>query len=203
MKKVPSPRVRIVVEREVSTYAELWHGAKILHDKAESDPSGSHYVFMSALVLYAFTIEAYCNAVGPDLFGTAWSDGEDAIERKSPLGKLALISAAVKVPVARGCRPWQTFAMLFRVRNHLAHGKIISVKREDVTAHVPGRHDYLGNVWLAAPWDEFSTKEHVDRARSDIGSFLKIIHDQLPFETMRLFSFGGGTGSAIVERDAS
>ncbi|MFM0689283.1 hypothetical protein PQQ77_25135 [Paraburkholderia strydomiana] len=199
MNEPPKKRVRVKRERDISTYAELWHGAKILQEKAESDPRGSHYLFMSALVLYAFTIEAYCNAVGPELFGEQWASENEAIERRPPLEKLEAIAERVGIPIDRGRRPWQTFCVLFKLRNDLAHGKSLVVTHEKVVAHVPDR-DYLHDVWLAAPWHRYCTKSHADRTRKDIEKFLKLIHDRLPFKVLRLFAFGEGSGSAIVER---
>lgn len=52
--------------REVRTYADLAHGVAVLLEKAKSDAKGSYYTTMGALVLTAFTFEAYLNHLGKE-----------------------------------------------------------------------------------------------------------------------------------------
>jgi hypothetical protein len=54
--------------REVHTFVDLAHGADVLIEKTENDPKGSYYTTMSALLLTAFTFEAYLNHLGDKSF---------------------------------------------------------------------------------------------------------------------------------------
>lgn len=201
--KLPSPRVRVTLERDVATYSELWHGAKIIHDKAVEDPKGSHYAFMSALVLFAFSVEAYCNAIGEGIFQVQWNSHDDPVERKGPLEKIGLIASALGVAIDRSTRPWQSLKLLFRVRNWLAHGKVHAIRLEKVIPYSPDRSDYLGDVYAKAPWDEFCNDAFVSRVREDVEALLRTLHAKVPAPKDALFSFGSGTGSAVFERDGN
>jgi hypothetical protein len=197
---LPSPRVRITLERDVATYAELWHGAKVIHEKAVADPRGSHYAFMSALILLAFSVEAYCNAVGSSVFSDRWQSCDDPIERKSPLEKIALIASELDVSIDRSARPWQSLKILFRVRNWLAHGKVHAVRVEKMIPYSPDRSDYLGDAYAKAPWDEFCNDAFITRAIEDVEALLRGLHENVPAPKDALFSFGAGSGSAVFER---
>ena len=50
--------------REVRTFVDLNHGADVLIQKTEEEPKGSYYTTMGALLLTAFTFEAYLNHLG-------------------------------------------------------------------------------------------------------------------------------------------
>ena len=50
--------------REVRTFVDLAHGADVLIMKTEQEEKGSYYTTMSALLLTAFTFEAYLNHLG-------------------------------------------------------------------------------------------------------------------------------------------
>ena len=50
--------------REVRTFVDLAHGADVLIQKTVQEPEGSYYTTMSALLLTAFTFEAYLNHLG-------------------------------------------------------------------------------------------------------------------------------------------
>jgi len=51
-------------KREVRTFVDLDHGASALIGKSEQDQKGSYYTHMGALLLLAFTFEAYLNHLG-------------------------------------------------------------------------------------------------------------------------------------------
>ena len=50
--------------REVRTFVDLAHGADVLIQKTVQEPKGSYDTTMSALLLTAFTFEAYLNHLG-------------------------------------------------------------------------------------------------------------------------------------------
>lgn len=51
-------------ERELRTYVVLYYAASDLIRKREQIAKGSYYTAMSALILSAFTFEAYLNHLG-------------------------------------------------------------------------------------------------------------------------------------------
>jgi hypothetical protein len=48
-------QILIKKEREVNTYADMWHSSRCLLDKGIEDQKGSYHQFMASLVFTAFT----------------------------------------------------------------------------------------------------------------------------------------------------
>ena len=80
-------KVLVNKEREVKTYAEMWHTSCCLLKKGLEEPEGSFHQFMASLVFTAFTLEAYLNHIGPKIF-KCWGD----LERLGPREKVNIIA---------------------------------------------------------------------------------------------------------------
>ena len=119
--------VNIKKERQVVTYAELWHTSWSLLKQGQSQEEGSFHQFMGSLVFTAFSFEAYLNHIGPMVFGS-W----DALERLAPKEKLDIIAEKIGLPVDYGKRPWGIVKELFGFRNDIAHGKSIKIAEDRV-----------------------------------------------------------------------
>jgi len=50
--------------REVRTFVDLNHSSQVLILKTKEEPKGSYHTTMAALLLTAFTFEAYLNHLG-------------------------------------------------------------------------------------------------------------------------------------------
>jgi hypothetical protein len=57
------PKSLVSKKRPVNTYAELWHGSKILLERAQAEIRGSKWLWMASLTLTAFSLEAYLTGV--------------------------------------------------------------------------------------------------------------------------------------------
>ena len=192
-------KVHVHEEREVRTYAELWHASECVLNVGLREPQGSAWQFLSSLVLTAFAFEAYLNHIGPSVLAS-WS----GLERLPPWSKLELLCDVLKVDLpTKGARPVQTVLMLSDFRNKLAHGRtatLTSVKLVD-----------------AAKWDDVRTKrsltdweqlirnaDFAQRAREDVAAVLGILHAAWPGPKHglkeHLFTFGAGSWSARLER---
>ena len=62
------PKAQVSKKRTVHTYAELWHGSRVLLERAQAEPKGSKWLWMGSLFLTAFSFEAYLNHIGPKVF---------------------------------------------------------------------------------------------------------------------------------------
>ncbi len=111
-------KIKISKQRDVRTYAEMWHTSRVLLQKGLDEPKGCNHQFMASLVFTAFTFEAYLNQIGKKIF-SCWK----SIEKLSPKDKLNVIAEKIELEVDYGKRPWQTIKDLFRFRNDIAHGK--------------------------------------------------------------------------------
>jgi hypothetical protein len=115
-----SKKAVVTQERDLTTYAELWHASECVLAAGIEQPRGSSWQFLSSIVLTAFAFEAYLNHVGPQVL-SCWG----SLERLSPNSKLYLLCETLKVrlPGATGERPLETISELFKFRNTLAHGR--------------------------------------------------------------------------------
>ena len=106
--------------REVRTYADLFNGARVLRDRSRVEKVGSYYVIMSAILLLAFTFEAFLNRLGEK----AVEDWKKEHDRKSAHDKLDLLAQTVNLHVDKSRRPIQTIKRLFSFATRLPTGAV-------------------------------------------------------------------------------
>jgi hypothetical protein len=154
-------------EREVRTFVDLYNGASVLIGKSQEEMKGSYYTNMGALLLVAFTLEAYLNHLGSKLF-KFWPQ----IERIPVMKKYELLCA--HLDIAPGSRSSdQNIHDLFKFRNAVAHGKsqivktskAVSVEEDDFHKHSPKTSE-----------EEYCTVENAKLAREVVADFIKKLH---------------------------
>lgn len=178
--------------RQVNTYSEMWHTSSFLLTAGQANPAGSAHQFRASLVFTAFTLEAFLNHIGPDLY-ECWRD----LEFLSPRSKLNLVCEHVGVQADYSRRPWQTIKLLFDFRNLVAHGRST---KETATFIVPTSiADTL--CLIATKWEAFGTKENAIRAREDVESIIRILcaTEDLSIETPFSLGFQSECHSAIPQ----
>ena len=182
-------------ERQVRTYAEMWHTSKCLLKKGQENALGSTHQFMASLVFTAFSFEAYLNHIGPKIF-ECWQD----LERLGPKEKLNVITERVGLKVNYGVRPWQVMKDLFGFRNDIAHGKSINISTRE---EVPFEKYKEESVHVFAPtrWEKYCNQKNAEKAREDVEQMVHAIHsasgikDEYPFvQGMQI-----GTASLVEE----
>lgn len=188
-------KVLVEKERNVTTYADMWHTSFCLLEKGQEEARGSFHQIMASLVFTAFTLEAYLNHIGAKLF-SCWVD----LERLSPREKMNIITEHLKVNVDYGKRPWQVMKELFQFRNDIAHGKS---KKERFRSIVPlEKHDDFAPPWFVQTrWEKFCTEKNTIRARGDVEQIVHVLHDAAGFEDDYPFISGFQSGSATVIED--
>jgi hypothetical protein len=177
-------RVLTEKEREVRTYAEMWHTSWCLLKKGQEQPKGSHHQFMASLVFTAFTLEAYLNHVGLKLF-QCWND----LERLGPNDKLNLIAEHIGLEIKRDRRPWQVMKDLFGFRNDIAHGKTVRLTSKEI---VPlDKHQEEGfPEFIPTKWENFCNQKNAERAREDVEAIIRAIHETAKIEDETPFAKG-------------
>nr|SPS05723.1 conserved protein of unknown function [Candidatus Nitrotoga fabula] len=160
------------VTREVHTFVDLNHGADILIKNAEFQPEGSFYTTMSALLLTAFTFEAYLNHLNYLLDENCklWEEEETV----KVLDKYTAICKNLDFTPDKSRRPYQTLINLFRFRNSIAHGKS---KRLEISKDVhidenPSRHD------PKETWEKYCSLQNAKNAYKDIQQIIVELHQK-------------------------
>jgi hypothetical protein len=79
---------KVIIEKEttVQSYGEFWHTFLFLKNKIDKNVKGWHYYKLAAFTMACFTIEAFANHVGKELF-PSWETIERGV---SPIGKLKM-----------------------------------------------------------------------------------------------------------------
>src|ERR1700730_14011868 len=96
-------RVSVKKERNVITYAEMWHTSLCLLERGQEQVKASTHQFRASLVFTAFTLEAYLNHVGRKLFD-CWEDLERLLrpQQESVLLPIVLAKAGNIAEVVNG-----------------------------------------------------------------------------------------------------
>ena len=186
------PKAQVSKKRDVHTYAELWHGSRVLLERAQAEPKGSKWLWMGSLLLTAFSFDAYLNHIGPEV-----SECWDALEVLSPEGKLSIVCEKLEIDLPSDRRPRQTIHELIKFRNNLAHGKTVTVE-ENTNCDVDQYLDEFIGIRPLAIWEGYCTEKNAIKAREDVEKILRLIHDKLKPENDPLFSFGISLHSASL-----
>ena len=154
-------------QREVRTFADLSHGAKVMIMKSEEEEKGSYYTIMSALLLTAFTFEAYLNHLGAKRI-PFWSD----IDSIRVMDKYSVLAKDLSLAPDFSRRPYQTLRALYRFRNALAHGKSEIVKAEKEVREDIDPYEHFPK----AEWEEFCTLANAKRCKEDVDAIVSELH---------------------------
>ncbi|WP_130732799.1 hypothetical protein [Komagataeibacter xylinus] len=111
----------IIREGEVYTFRLLWRVVQRQLQNATAKPHGSISDLMAALTFAAFTVEAFVNFVGVQLYQEAWLS---KYERKPTNKKIKLVLEKLNLAYKDIPEPVKkTLNMLKILRDDLAHGK--------------------------------------------------------------------------------
>jgi hypothetical protein len=189
------PKLEVRKQREVNTYAELWHASDCVLKAGFDNPIGSTWQYLSSIVLTAFAFEAYLNHVGPRTLNS-WS----SLERSAVLAKFALLAEVLEVDFDSGKkqRPLQTIYQLINFRNTMAHGRSETLNTIETVDYKPER-DPLGESPLT-DWEHLIKDEgqFASRVREDVEVVLRKLHEKRTDEKERLFSLGMGHHSVTL-----
>lgn len=186
-------KVKVSKERQVNTYAEMWHASYVMLHKAKKDPEGSYYQLMASLIFTTFTLEAYLNHIGQRIF-KCWND----LEQLSPSRKLNVIAEKLGVEKDDGKRPFQTVSRLFKFRNDVAHGKSLYLKPENQIRVVDDTFDEYMREHPETPWEKYCNLKNAERAREDVESIIRTLHKASGITDDILFAFGMSSGLATL-----
>jgi hypothetical protein len=166
------------------------HAAASLRKTAREHRVGSNHIISAALVMTAFSVEAFIQTLGPEILPDTWGAGDGPVERCGVLDKLKAIGKATGIAVDFGSSPWSGIKELFQARDRLAHAKpddrefelVVTItdgadERDALTPALEEQFQPLHNldkldalaqeidgallaVWVAAGHDEFSFTWH-------------------------------------------
>ena len=199
---VSKKMVDVHQELVVNTYAELWHGAQLLREKASIDEKGPTFVFMASLCMFAFSVEAYTNFVGPKLFPNEWFREDKPYERYPILKKIRKICKVLGLTIKENGPQWALLYALVQFRETLAHGKQETVVKRELVPLKAEPTDYLSGR-LSPAIHQYCNVAYVQQVELEVGGFLSAIHEALQARNEDEYlgpfgSLGMGHGSATL-----
>ena len=183
-------QVRAKGRAPYAPWPAMRHAAASLRKTARDHRVGSNHTISAALVMTAFSVEAFIQTIGPEVLPDTWDAGDKPVERWRVLDKLKAIGNATHIAVDFGASPWSGIKELFHARDRLAHPKpddrefelMLTIpdgadEREVLAAALEEQFQPLHNLdkldalareidaalltmWMAAGHDEFSFTWH-------------------------------------------
>lgn len=165
--------------KHLKTYVHLFKVANMASEKAQNGTDESFYDSMSCILFCALCLEAYLNHVGV----TEFQFWEDDLENLNPMAKLRLIASErlktetvsayglslkrtpIKISIDFSRRPFQSFGIIFTIRNQLAHGKTQWVLE---TTQNP-----------KAKWEKYCTAKQAKQFLKDTEEMIRTLHSKL------------------------
>ena len=181
-------KVTVTKELDVVTYAEHWHTAACLLDRAKTEKKGSYHQYLACITFVAFSLEAFLNHLGSEIFST-WVD----LEPLNPRGKINIIAEKLKIDVDYGAMPWQIVPEIVAFRNKVAHGKNETLSE---CVEVPlNKYDEHLNQFLKAKWQQYATLESCEKTTKYVEALCKIIWLAAGHDENMLFSLDSQSGN--------
>ena len=186
-------KVRVNKELKLITYAEHWATGGCLLDRAAQEKKGSYHQYLACITFTAFTLEAFLNHIGEELF-ESWRDDLEQINVK---GKIRIISDKLGLKVDYGDTPWQVVPELVAFRNKVAHGKNERLF-EEVMMPLNEYDEHL-NLFLKTDWQEAATMDNAERIRILVQDLCLEIWTACGHGEAMLFAHGSQSGSATTD----
>jgi len=185
-------RKKVVVHssKTVYTYVYLNIVAEEARTRAKNNEEGSFYNCMTAELFSAFCLEAYLNHLGAQKI-PYW----ESVEKKlGPAEKLEIICHEIGLKPDFGSRPFQSFRVLFQLRNSLVHGKTEYLEQSDEQF----LEDDEQPKWLDVKWKSLISFNMANQFTQDTKEMIETIHTKSgirrrPFNTPE-------TGRSTVHR---
>ena len=185
--------VRVIKELKLITYAEHWATAGCLLDRAEREKKGSYHQYLACIRFTAFTLEAFLNHIGEELF-ESWRDD---LEQTNVRGKIRIIADKVGLKVDWGETLWQGVAEIIAFRNKVAHGKNERLFEE---LDLPlDKYDEHLNVFLKSDWQKVATMDNAKRLKEVVADVCLKIWVASGNSEYALFSQGHQSRSATTD----
>jgi hypothetical protein len=170
LSKIKRRRAVTSVEGEQFVHRELWRVVERQMDHAKANPTGRFYDNLVAMVFAFLSLEAYLNFAGARLDPDYWKNERAHFAKTGFDGKLKKVLALVAVHHQAGKRPFTTLQQLSALRDLVAHGKTMPIKRR--IRHALGDPPLLDR----APLTDLVTERRTAIAVADVRNLAQKIH---------------------------
>jgi hypothetical protein len=154
-------KVRAKGRAPYAPWPVMRHAAASLRKVAREHQRGSNHTISAALVMTAFSVEAFIQSVGPGVLHDTWTAGDKPVERWRVLDKLKAVGNATGIAVDFGSSPWSGIKDLFQARDRLAHAKPDDREFDFIVTIPDGADEW--DVVNAAVEEQFQPLHNLDK----------------------------------------
>lgn len=129
----------------------------------------------ACLVFSAFTIEAFMNHIGEQLFSSWKTHLQKSL---NPEAKLSLIAEKRGFTIDFGSSPFQSFRTVFRFRNAMAHSVTEELSSEKAKHFLQVGRDF----WPAAEWEKLCNADIAQKISNDTEAIIRLIEEKSGLE---------------------
>ena len=165
---------RLVEESDGEEYPHRTAWAVVIPqlEHGETNPTGSFYDDLVAMVFAFHAMEGYLNFIGGKITPDLWADERTTFKNTGLTGKLEAICERCGMSMPdKGRRPYQTVSGLKELRTRMAHPKIIEVR-----SRVEFAADKLPPIFRKSYPANLVSHERALRARDDVKWLADEIH---------------------------
>jgi hypothetical protein len=178
-------KIAVTIDRTVNTYAYLAHGASIALTEAEKEGGGSFFHNMNAILLSAFTLEAYYNHLGENCFNL-WA----STDRISNYKKLEIILEHFGLEPDLESTPFSEIRELFEFRNEIAHGRTEVLGPVQMVHEDEGRG--LNEYAPKSHWEEYCSLDSAKASRDNVENIANLLAEAVGHFPQPFKDFGSG-----------
>jgi hypothetical protein len=165
------------------TYVYLYHAADWALEQATATEEGRFYNCMSSIVLSAFCIEAYLNHIGSELL--PYWDGEFKRDI-STTNKLKIICHHLNLTLDFSGRPFQSFNLIVKYRNLLAHATTVNISYQGTQTLRDGERVKSPESW----WEKHTNLRNAKQWFDDTKAMITAIHQAVGKGDSPFWTFG-------------
>ena len=152
----------------------VWRVVKRQVAHAEANPEGALMDDLVALVFASHALEGYANFLGAKIAPDLWADERELFRNSGLDGKLATLHERCGLAAPeKGRRPYSTVRELKRLRDGIAHPKII-VSLPQQTEYVEGKEPPL---FAPSHLERLVSHERAVRAMEDVKAIADRLHE--------------------------
>lgn len=166
------------MSRKVYSYKHTLTIAEEMLRQAKNNENLEWHNSISTIIFCAFSLEGFLNHIGDELV-IGWNELGKNLKPKE---KLVLLIDKYNIKVDFGRSPFQSFRVIFEIRNQLAHPK--------TKKHINSKHKLKINdnvEWNADRWEIYANLKDAEKIFNDTKQIIDELSKKFPIEKVPNF----------------
>ena len=164
--------------RKIYSYKHTLTIAEQMMKQAQNNEDVEWHNSISTIMFCAFSLEGFLNHIGDELI----NEWNELYENLKPKAKLVLLTDKYNIKVDFGKTPFQSFKIIFEIRNQLAHPK--------TKKHINSKYKLKINenvAWDANRWEIYANLIDAEKIFNDTKQIIDELSKKFPIEKVPSF----------------